>query len=208
MPEAGAHRHRIGVFGSAFNPPQNAHLAVIEAATDQLDLDRVIAVPTGHAYHKQSEADPGPEQRLRMARAAFAGLPRVSVSPAEVEREGPSYTYVTLEQIEAENPDSEIYLLMGADTAGGFGEWQRPERILELAKVAVAPRSDVSREDVLAAFGGLGSADSVRFIDMPPVDLSSSSVRRMIGSGEAIAGMVPRGVAEIIENEGVYGPEQ
>ena len=138
MVEAGTARQRLGVFGSAFNPPQNAHLTVVDAAVAQLGLDRLIAVPTGHPYHKEPEADPGPEVRLRMAQAAFRDRAEVSVSPSEVEREGPSYTYVTLEQIEADNPDSEIHLLMGADTARDFGGWKRPERILELARIAVA----------------------------------------------------------------------
>ena len=208
MPEGGAAVRRIGVFGSAFNPPQNAHLAVVEAAVGQFGLDRLIAVPTGHAYHKESEADPGPELRLAMARSAFEGIEGVTVSPAEVEREGPSYTYVTLEEIEADNPDSQIHLLMGADTARGFSGWKRPERILELARIGVAPRSDVGREEVLAAFESLGASDRVAFIEMPMVDLSSSLVRGRIRSGETVRDMVPAAVAQMIDNEGVYGSEQ
>jgi nicotinate-nucleotide adenylyltransferase len=206
--EAGTARQRLGVFGSAFNPPQNAHLSVVEAAMAQLGLERLIAVPTGHAYHKESEADPGPAVRLRMAQAAFRGIPGVSVSSCEVEREGPSYTYVTLEEIEAENPDSEIHLLMGADTARDFGGWKRPERILELARIAIAPRPEVARSEVLAAFDALGASGRVAFLDMPPVDLSSSLVRGRIETGQPVAGMVPAAVAQIIDNEGVYGSEQ
>src|SRR4051794_35947719 len=87
---------QLGVFGSSFNPPHLAHLAVIEAAQRQLSLDRVIVVPTGDAYHKDPETDPGAAVRLRLAEAAFAGLDGVEVSSAEVDREGPSYTSDTL----------------------------------------------------------------------------------------------------------------
>lgn len=208
MAEAGTDRQRLGVFGSAFNPPQDAHLLVAETAIAQLGLDRLIVVPTGGAYHKEPEADPGPALRLRMARAAFEGIAGVSVSPVEVERGGPSYTYVTLEGIEAENPDSEIHLLMGADTARDFGGWKRPERILEKARIAVAPRPGVGNDEVRAAFDRLGKADRVTFLDMRPVDLSSSLVRRRIAAGEAVDDVVPAAVAQIIDNEGVYGPEQ
>ncbi len=208
MPETGTAVRRIGVFGSAFNPPQNAHLAVVEAAVGQFGLDRLIAVPTGHAYHKESEADPGPEVRMAMARAAFEGIEKVTVSPAEVKREGPSYTYETLEEIASENPDSEIHLLTGADTARDFGGWRQPERILELARIVVAPRSDVSRDEVLAAFESLGALDRVAFIEMPTVDLSSSLVRGRIAAGATVSDMVPAAVAEMIDNEGVYGSEQ
>jgi nicotinate-nucleotide adenylyltransferase len=208
VPEAGAGRQRIGVFGSAFNPPQNAHLAVVDAARRQLGLDRVFVVPTGDAYHKESESDPGPELRLRLAEAAFGAVEGVSVESAEVDREGPSYTYVTLEEIAAENPDSEIHLLMGADTARGFGGWTRPERILELARVAVAPRRDVAEEEIRADFDRLGAGERLEFIDMPAADLSSSLVRDRIAAGQRVGDMVPAAVLEIIDNEGVYEPEQ
>lgn len=174
----------------------------------QLGLEHLIAVPTGHPYHKRSEVDPGSSLRFRMARAAFEGVAGVSVSPLEVERDGPSYTYVTLEEIEAQNPASEIHLLMGADTARDFDGWKRPERVLDLARVAVAPRADVGRDEVLAVFAGLGAGDRVRFIDMQPVDLSSSSVRERVRAGQTVADMVPAAVARIIDNEGVYGSEQ
>lgn len=208
MPDTGTAGRRIGVFGSAFNPPQNAHIAVVEAAIRQFGLDRVIVVPTGRAYHKDSESDPGPGTRLAMARAAFGGMKGVAVSPVEVERKGPSYTYVTLEEIASENSDSEIHLLMGADMARGFGGWKQPERILELARIGVAPRSDVSRDEVVATFEPLGAVDRVSFIDMPTVDLSSSLVRGRIGAGKTVSDVVPAAVAEMIDNEGVYGSEQ
>jgi nicotinate-nucleotide adenylyltransferase len=208
VPETASGFKRIGVFGSAFNPPQNAHLAVVEAATRQFGLDRVIVVPTGDPYHKQSDSDPGPDVRLRMARAAFEGLAGVEVSPAEVDRAGPSYTYVTLEGIEAENPESEIHLLIGADAALGFGGWERPERVLDLASVAVAPRSDIEPAAVEAAFEPFGDRGGVDLIDMAPVDLSSSRVREVAARGGYVRSIVPAAVAEIIENEGVYGSEQ
>ncbi len=208
MPEAAVVRDRIGVFGSAFNPPQNAHLAVVEAARGQLGLDRVLLVPTGQAYHKQTGADPGPATRLALTRAAFAGLGGVEVSTREIEREGPSYTHETLEQIAAENPQSEFHLLMGADTARGFGGWKRPERILELARVAVAPRPDVTGGEVRAVFDRLGAEDRLEIIGMPEVDLSSSLVRETVAAGRSAEGMVPAAVLEIIDNEGLYESEQ
>jgi nicotinate-nucleotide adenylyltransferase len=208
VPDGAPGSKRIGVFGSAFNPPQNAHLAVVEAAMRQFGLDRVIVVPTGDPYHKQPDSDPGPELRLGMARAAFEGLAGVEVSPVEVERAGPSYTYVTLERIEAENPESEIHLLIGADAALGFGGWERPERVLDLARVAVAPRSDVGEAAVRDVFEPFGDRAGVEFIEMAPVELSSSRVREVAAQGGDVGSMLPAAVAEIIENEGVYGSEQ
>lgn len=207
MPEAGTGRQRIGVFGSAFNPPQVAHLRLVEEARRQLGLDLVVIVPTGDSYHKQPESDPGPEVRFRLAEAAFAGLDGVEVSAIEIEHAGPSYTYATLEQIAEDNPDSEIHLLMGADTARGFGGWQRPERILELARVAVIPRPGVEEEEVVEVFNRLGGSDRLKYLEVPAAGVSSSDVRERIASGAPYKDLVPPAVAEIINNEGVYESE-
>ncbi len=208
MPEDRSRPDRIGVFGSAFNPPQVAHLELVEQARLQLGLDRVVIVPTGDPYHKQSGSDPGPGMRLRLAEAAFGGLGDTDVSGIEVDREGPSYTHVTLEQIAADNPDSEIHLLMGADTASGFGGWKRPERILELARVAVAGRPEVDRGEVEAVFDRLGASDRLAFIEMPESEVSSSLVRERIAAGLPLDDLVPAAVNQMINNEGVYGSEQ
>ena len=178
---------------------------MIEAATRQLGLDRVIVVPTGDAYHKESETDPGGAVRLRLAEAAFAGLDGVEVSAAEIEREGPSYTCDTLEEIADRDPDTEIHLLMGADAAKDISSWHQPQRILELAKVAVAPRAGVSREDVESAFSELGAGDRVEFLEMPEVDISSSLIRQRIAEGEPVGQLLPADVAQMIENEDTYG---
>jgi nicotinate-nucleotide adenylyltransferase len=198
---------RIGVFGSAFNPPQVDHLKVVEEARRQLGLDLVVVVPTGDAYHKEPEADPGPEVRYRLAEAAFAGVEGVTVSRLEVDRREPSYTYATLEEIAEENPDSEIHLLMGADTARGFGTWQRPQRILELARVAVVPRAGVGQDEVTLVFRGLGGSERLEFLEVPATGVSSSDVRDRIASGTPYEELVPRAVIEIINNEGVYESE-
>ncbi|MGK2933324.1 MAG: nicotinate (nicotinamide) nucleotide adenylyltransferase [Solirubrobacterales bacterium] len=196
---------RLGLFGSSFNPPHRAHIEVVEVAMHQLDLGRVIVVPTGDAYHKESPSDPGAAARLRLAEAAFSGLDGVEVSPVEVEREGPSYTCDTLEAIADRDPDTEIHLLMGADAAKDFGSWHRPQRILELARVAVAPRAGVNREDVESTFSALGAGDRVEFLEMPEVDLSSSAIRRAIADGEPVGHLLPASVAQMIENEDTHG---
>ena len=87
----------IGVLGSAFNPPHLGHLALAQEALWQLGLAEVVLVPTGDAPHKRIADDPGRELRVAMTRLAAADDARFSVSTLEVERDGPSYTYETLE---------------------------------------------------------------------------------------------------------------
>jgi nicotinate-nucleotide adenylyltransferase len=205
--EGRARPQRIGVFGSSFNPPQLAHLSLVEAAREQLALDLVLVVPTGDPYHKKASSDPGPRTRFRMTEAAFSGIEDVLVLGEEVDRPGPSYTYATLERIAERYPDSEIHLLMGADAAITFGGWKRPERILQLAKVAVVPRPGVESSRVSAAFDAAGGSGRLELLELPATGVSSSEVRRRIESGKPFEGLVPRAVAEMINNEGVYGSE-
>src|SRR5690606_7704427 len=87
---------RIGVLGSAFNPPHLGHLALAQEAVWALDLDRVILVPTGVAPHKEIEDDPGAAVRLEMTRLAASEDARLEVSSIEVERPGLSYSVETL----------------------------------------------------------------------------------------------------------------
>ncbi|HZO06466.1 MAG TPA: nicotinate-nucleotide adenylyltransferase, partial [Solirubrobacterales bacterium] len=130
----------IGVLGSAFNPPHLGHLALAQVALWQLGLDEVILVPTGTAPHKRIADDPGREERMAMTRLAAADDSRFSVSALEVEREGPSYTYETLGLLAEERPETELVFVMGADAAVGLESWREPERVVGLARLAVARR--------------------------------------------------------------------
>ncbi|HEV2790788.1 MAG TPA: nicotinate-nicotinamide nucleotide adenylyltransferase, partial [Solirubrobacterales bacterium] len=123
----------IGVLGSAFNPPHLGHLALAQEAAWQLRLDEVVLVPTGDAPHKRIVDDPGRERRMEMTRLAAADDARFSVSSLEVDREGPSYTYETLEALAEERADTQLVFVMGADAAVGLESWRRPERVVELA---------------------------------------------------------------------------
>ncbi len=196
---------RLGVFGSSFDPPTLGHRILLEEARYRLELERVIVVPTGQAWHKDSSDGPPGEVRLRLARSAFADLEWAEISDVEVRREGPSYTCDTLEEIQSSNSDSQIFLLAGADAASGLGEWHRPERVLELATVAVAPRPGTEASEVEAAFGRLGRTDRLELFEMPGIDISSTLVRRRIGSKGPWKHLVPHAAAEMIDNEDLYG---
>lgn len=196
---------RIGVFGSSFNPPTLGHVVLLAEARWRLGLDRIIVVPTGQAWHKDSEGVPSAELRLKLAEAAFGDQDGVEISDTEVIREGPSYTCDTLEEIHSANPDSQILLVAGSDAALGIGNWNRPERVLELAGFAVAQRFEFSRDAVERAFAELGHDDRVDFFEMPRVEISSTLVRERKTAGLPWRHLVPPGVPEIVENEDLYG---
>jgi nicotinate-nucleotide adenylyltransferase len=194
----------IGVLGSAFNPPHLGHLALAQEALWQLGLDEVILVPTGEAPHKRIAEEPGREVRTEMTRLAAAEDRRFSVSALEVEREGPSYTYETLEALAKDRADTQLVFVMGADAAVGLESWRNPERVVELASLAVARRAGVSEADVAAVMRSLGCEERVTMLEMPQFGVSSSAVRERAQQGRPLRYLVPDSVASFIEEKGIY----
>lgn len=182
---------RIGVFGGQFDPPHNGHVMVARSARDQLRLDRLLVVPTGHPPHRPASGTPA-EIRYRLAEAAFAGEPNVEVSRLELDREGPSYTADTLEQLAG--PGTELYLVVGADQLAALDSWHRPDRVRDLARLVVAGRPGVPP-----------AADAEELV-MAPVAVSSSELRRRVAEGRDVTGLVPAAVAAAIAREGLYAP--
>lgn len=194
----------IGVLGSAFNPPHLGHLALAQEALWQLGLDEVVFVPTGEAPHKRIAEDPGREARIEMTRLAAAEDPRFSVSALEVEREGPSYTYETLAALAEDRADTQLVFVMGADAAVGLESWRNPERVVELASLAVARRAGVSEADVAAVLRSLGCEGRATMLEMPQFGVSSSAVRERAKQGRPLRFLVPDTVASFIEERGIY----
>jgi nicotinate-nucleotide adenylyltransferase len=170
----------------------------------QLGLDEVVLIPTGEAPHKRIAEDPGREIRLAMTRLAASDDPRFTASTLEVERDGPSYTYETLELLAEERGDSDLVFVMGADAAVGLESWRQPARVAELAKLAVARRSGVSEAEVAAVLRSLGAEGQATMLEMPQFGVSSSSVRERAAAGRPLRYLVPESVARFIEEKGVY----
>jgi len=196
---------RVGILGGAFNPPHIGHLVCAQEALVQLELDRVVFVPVGEAPHRELEDDPGAEARLEMVELAIDGDERFSTSRIEIEREGPSYTVDTLEQLRAEAPGEELFLILGGDQAAALAAWHEPEQVLERATVAVLERLSWGRNAIGIKIGRLRGAEAVRYLDMPLMQVSSSMVRRRVRKGLPIRYLVPDGVASYIEANDLYG---
>jgi nicotinate-nucleotide adenylyltransferase len=194
----------LGILGGTFNPPHVAHLVCAREALDQLGLDRVVLMPVAAPPHKPLPDDPGPEVRLELCRRAAAGDERLEVSDIEVRRGGASYTVATLEELHETRPEDELTFIAGGDMAASLPEWREPERVLELARFAVAEREGAEREEIERRTAGLSGHERIVFFDMPRLDLSSSDVRGRVAAGRSIDELVPPAVAAYIDAHGLY----
>jgi nicotinate-nucleotide adenylyltransferase len=199
---------RVGILGGAFNPPHIGHLVCAQEALVQLELDRVVFIPVGEAPHREIESDPGPEARLEMVELAVADDERFTTSRVELEREGPSYTSDTLAQLLGESPGDELFLILGGDQAAALASWREPEKVLERATVAVFERMSWGRNAIGIKIGRLEGARSVRYLEMPLIQVSSSAIRRRVREGTPIRYLVPEKVADYISSHDLYGAER
>jgi nicotinate-nucleotide adenylyltransferase len=183
----------VGVLGGAFDPPHEGHVALARAALDQLDLDRLLVLVVAYPGHKSTHAPA--ETRLELARLAFADDPRIEVELDPHPR--------SVDSLEARRLDDPV-LVIGADELVDFRDWKHPERILELARVAVAMRPGVPDARVREAHAHLPAPDRVSFFEIEPVPVSSSLVRERVSRGEAVDDLVPASVAAAIARLGLY----
>jgi nicotinate-nucleotide adenylyltransferase len=182
-----------GLYGGVFDPPHNGHVALAEAALDHFPLERLLVLVAVAPGHKPAELDFA--TRFELARLAFAGLSRTGVVQDEYPR--------TIDLLRAESFDDPIFLL-GADQFRDFLSWKEPNAVLEFARLGVATRPGYPRELLEPVLNELERTERVEFFEIPPVDVSSRDLRRRLGSGEPIEGMVPNAVAREIEVAGLY----
>jgi nicotinate-nucleotide adenylyltransferase len=164
----------------------------------------VLLIPAAIPPHKPVEQEPGAEHRLQMCRLAVGDDDRFAVSDVELRRDGPSYTADTLAGLRSQGPNDELVLILGGDIAAGLSEWHRPERVLELATVAIAERRGTTREKIERALATVRGSERARFFEMPRIGISSTMVRHRVGEGLPIRYFVPDQVLGYIEREGLY----
>lgn len=199
----------IGVLGGTFDPFHVGHLALARAARDELGLERVLVVPAAQPPHKPGRPVTPGDVRLAMVQAGIAGEARLVASAIELDRAGPSYTVDTLEGLaaaeRAAGREPDLTLILSAESFEGFRSWREPDRILSLARVAVAPRDGLLPPDA-ATIARLanGATERVLPIPGPDVDVSASAIRRRVARGEPIEGLVPPAVAAVIASHRLY----
>ena len=201
---------KIGIFGGAFDPPHNAHVALAQVAMDALGLDALHIIPTGSAWHKTRTLTAA-EHRLAMAQLAFGTLPGVVVDDREIRRAGPTFTIDTLRGLQLEFPGALFYLIMGADQFAAFQQWHQWQEIIKAATICIATRA---RIDSATAHFDVYNAQQSRLVElpMPAMAVSATQIRQLLagtpnvglGENQAIADLLPATVARYIAQHQLY----
>lgn len=200
-------RRKIGIMGGTFDPIHISHLILAEAAYEQLELDIVRFLPSGNPPHKRMRTGGGTdEQRMEMVSLAIAGNPHFELSLEDMVSDEYSYTYRLLERFKSQNPEDELYFIIGADSLFDFEKWKNPARICELCTMAVATRNQVSEERLDAAISAMTETFKGHFLKLntPNLDISSNQIRKWISENKTIRYYVPDAVRGYIEEQHMY----
>jgi nicotinate-nucleotide adenylyltransferase len=190
-----------GILGGTFDPIHLGHLAVARQVLADLELERVLLIPSYQPPHRDPPAA-SPADRLEMARLAAAGLAGLDVDDVEVRRQGLSYAVDTLRQLKQADPGRELVLLLGRDAALEFGTWHQASAIGDLARVAVFNRAGTGAGTGALRQAGLPAGTLSLVVDSP--DVSATEVRSRLAAGGDLSGMLPASVLEYIREHGLY----
>ncbi len=182
---------KIGIYGGSFDPIHHAHLILAREALETLGLEEVIFVLAAQSPHKQSRAPTPAAVRWEMLQVAIAGEPGFTASRLEIDRPPPSYSMETIEALRAAHPAAEFFFLVGEDNLPELPTWHRFEDLQRQVRFLVLDRSG---EEVEYEYPAIRRK----------IDVSATTIRKRVASGQSIRYLVPEAVEEIIRRENLY----
>lgn len=192
---------RVGVMGGTFDPIHHGHLVAASEAAHRFGLDEVVFVPTGEPWQKAGRKISPAEDRYLMTVIATAANPRFTVSRADIDRAGPTYTIDTLRDLRGDYPDADLYFITGADALSSIMSWHDWEDMFALAEFVGVTRPGYElTEDMLPA----DIQERVHLLDIPAMAISSTDCRERAAAGRPVWYLVPDGVVQYIAKHRLY----
>ena len=200
---------KLGLFGGSFDPIHTGHIRPVREAREQLGLDEVIFLPTAVPPHKPDRQFAPPHARYAMVELALLREEGLRVSPFELKPEQPCYTIETLRHFCRNEPEAELYLLVGSDGFEELNTWREWKEIVRLSHLAVLTRPGRQLADIRlrlpAEIADLTNTDRVHFVRNKSVDVSATEIRKQLALGSELpAGLVPELVLEYIQKYSLY----
>jgi nicotinate-nucleotide adenylyltransferase len=188
---------RLGILGGTFDPVHTGHLVAAVNVRHAVGLDRVLLVVANAPWQKSGRRISPAADRLAVVEAAVAGTDGVEASGIEIDRGGETFTADTLEQLVAEDPDRELFLVVGADVAADLHTWRRPDVVARLATLVVVTRSGSPSVEVHPPWRAV-------HVQIPDLDISSSDLRARAADGRPLDHLVPLPAIARIRDLGLY----
>lgn len=181
---------RVGIFGGSFNPVHRGHLKLACEALSELNLQKVIFVPSGRTPFVEKEALLPAALRVKLLKQAIRGEKRFRVSTCEIRRPGPSYTVDTLRFFKKKfGKNAVLYFLAGADSLKNLSRWRSLPQVLRLCRFIVLSRPGHPA-------GRLPK--EICFMPLDALPVSSSEIRKKLRQGRPVGRLVPSGTEKAL----------
>ncbi len=188
---------KTGIFGGAFDPVHNSHIAMAEKALSA-GLEKVVFLPSGIPPHKSCNVSF--EDRIEMLKIALSDRPEFELCTLEYELGGVNYACDVLPMIK-ERYDDAAYII-GGDSLIDLDKWKEPEKVIKLLPLIVFPRADREEEFEKALAYWRGKGADITLVDDVPKAVSSTCVRYLINMDKTDD--IPENVAAYIKRNGLY----
>ncbi len=197
---------KVGIMGGTFDPIHYGHLMLAQNALETYQLDEIMFVPSGTPWLKDSTKVLSKNKRVHMTGIAIEDNTNFALSTIEIDREGNSYSYETVEELKKQQPDTEFYFILGADSVLEIEKWKYPDRLMSECILLAAVRDECDREGLQKQIAYLEEkykAD-IRILPAKRVDISSTDIRSRIAEGKSVRYMLPDQVIQFIEKNHLY----
>ena len=200
---------RIGLYGGSFDPIHFGHLIPARSIAERLALSRVVLIPSARPPHKHSGTVADVRDRLAMATLAVQGDPLFQVSDVELHREGPSYTFDTVQQFRAMlHPAAELFWIIGADSLPELPTWYRISELVAAVTIVTVARPGWEGGELPALTVAVGPQLAEELLEncyeTPEIDISSTDIWQRVGEARSIRYLTPDAVVSYIESHQLY----
>ena len=180
---------KTGIYGGSFNPIHNGHIAIARKMTELAGLDEVWLVVSPQNPLKERGDLLDDRLRLEMTRMALAPYPKLKASDFEFALPRPSYMWNTLQALSAAHPDREFTLIIGGDNWACFDRWYHAADIIAHYPIVIYPRQGSTVDSSTLP-------PTVRLVDTPLYNISSTEVREDVKAGRDISAKVPSSIVD------------
>jgi len=181
---------KIGLLGGSFNPVHNGHIKLAQTALDSFDLDKILFLPSGNHPLKKYKSILPIEIRYDLTKKVIASKPRFEISRLDMETETPSYTKLLVMRLNKIFPDDKFYFIAGSDIISELKKWHDYKWLLNNIEFIIAHRPDIDK----TRWSELEYVDKLNFMEMKPINISSTMIRKMIVKGKDISLLVPANI--------------
>ena len=190
---------KFAVLGGTFDPIHNGHMAVAKGVLEKTGVDKILFIPSGRPPHKDLFEVSSPHDRLEMTKLATE-CDNMEVSSIEIDRDGTTYTVDTIIELKAMLDDVEFKFVTGADALHYVTTWKNYKKLFEICDFIVVGRPGYNKSSLLSDIHYIETnlSGRIEYIELPPIDISSSEIRQLVREGKSISGFVPKKVEEYI----------